>query len=362
MKKFATEKRNINDPVGKLLKLISDPSFLKFQSMINEPNIFKIIGRTHLERAHSNFWGWLIDPNGSHKLGSFVIQKILLQLIDKSTLPSSKISIGYLKSILPKLYLDDLEVSPNEFNPKEKNITDVGRFDIYATGQSKLDEKNIIILFELKIDSPIRKTQSEKYLNWLFSNFENEITIPIYFLPILGSDSKATVGDDRWFCISYQKLHDSILIPVLNHPDLNKMAKDFIDQYLKTLRTTYKGIKMAITTEERELATSIYEKHAEAIDSLIEILSDNDIIDFGSSELSSSGRGSGKISIEINKNVLEGNSVSDLYRNVLKYLVDEKFINKIVMPWGTGKKRYLITNDREPIHPSGRQFFFTCNL
>ncbi len=147
MKKFATEKRNINDPVGKLLKLISDPSFLKFQSMINEPNIFKIIGRTHLERAHSNFWGWLIDPNGSHKLGSFVIQKILLQLIDKSTLPSSKISIGYLKSILPKLYLDDLEVSPNEFNPKEKNITDVGRFDIYATGQSKLDEK--ILLFYL---------------------------------------------------------------------------------------------------------------------------------------------------------------------------------------------------------------------
>jgi hypothetical protein len=78
MKKFATEKRNINDPVGKLLKLISDPSFLKFQSMINEPNIFKIIGRTHLERAHSNFWGWLIDPNGSHKLGSFVIQKIFI--------------------------------------------------------------------------------------------------------------------------------------------------------------------------------------------------------------------------------------------------------------------------------------------
>ena len=52
---------------------------------------------------------------------------------------------------------------------------------------------------------------------------------------------------------------------------------------------------------------------------------------------------------------IESDLREDKYR--LHSFIKQKFINKIVMPWGTGKKRYLITNDREPIHPSGRQFF-----
>ena len=44
-----------SDISKKLLNLISNPNFIRFNNIINEPNIFKVVGRTHTERWHFNF-------------------------------------------------------------------------------------------------------------------------------------------------------------------------------------------------------------------------------------------------------------------------------------------------------------------
>jgi len=67
----------------RLVRLISEPDFARFENALNEPNIFKIVGRTHYERWHSCFWGWLLDPNGTHLLKHYVLVRLLILLSDE---------------------------------------------------------------------------------------------------------------------------------------------------------------------------------------------------------------------------------------------------------------------------------------
>ena len=76
------------------------------------------------------------------------------------------------------------------------------------------------------------------------------------------SNAHSTVGDYRWYCMDYQLLNDKLLIPLLDHPNLNEKVKPFIIQYIKNLKTRYKGIKMAITNEEKRLALTLYDKYS----------------------------------------------------------------------------------------------------
>jgi hypothetical protein len=73
-----TEKRQ--SFIERLLGLISEPEFIKFENILSEPNFFKIVGRTYYERWHSCFLGWLLDSNGSHLLFDYTLRRFLLLL------------------------------------------------------------------------------------------------------------------------------------------------------------------------------------------------------------------------------------------------------------------------------------------
>ena len=42
---------------------------------------------------------------------------------------------------------------------------------------------------------------------------------------------------------------------------------------------------------------------------------------------------------------------------VLNIFVDSGAVKKMVLPWGSGRQRYIITNDSNPQHPNKRDFF-----
>jgi len=48
----------------------------------------------------------------------------------------------------------------------------------------------------------------------------------------------------------------------LEHPALNEKTKPFILQYVKNLKIRQKGVKMAITDEEKKMALALYENIA----------------------------------------------------------------------------------------------------
>lgn len=251
-------------------------------------------------------------------------------------------------------------MTPNEFLSSEISVRGLGRFDIYLTADYRNYsgiEGRLNIIFELKIDSNIDSDQSKKYADWLFNNHPNETNILIYILPKLLSDSKSTVGDSRWYCMDYQLLNDKLLSPILEHPNLNQKVQPFIIQYIKNLKTRHRGIKMAITTEEKKLAVELYEKYTDVLDSIFDALQEANMIEFSTSDIPTRGRKTGRLAVKINGKILEGDSVKNLFQNILKYLVDTDLLRKIPLPWGVGNTRYIVTNEDKPTHPNGRSFF-----
>lgn len=344
----------------RLLNLISDPMFIRYTNISSEPNFFSIVGRTHFERWHSCFIGWLLDPNGSHFLYDYALKRFLLLLLDDSCLKSNEILLSSVIELLPTVEFSKLVVIPNELTSSEVHINQVGRFDIFVTGILKREgygSQKINIIFELKIDSTVRSEQSKRYADWLTRTHPNDLNFLIYLLPNLLSSSKATVGDARWFCLDYQTLHDRLFLPILEHPDLNEKVKPFIIQYTRNMSKRYRGIKMAITNEEKQLAIALYEKYKDVFDSIFDTLQAANVMEESISGQETRGRSYGKLAVRVDGSLMIGEDVKGLFAKVLEYLVDNRLIDDIQLPWGTGTKRYILTNSEPAIHPNGRDFF-----
>lgn len=346
----------------RLVELISEPQFIKFEHMLSEPNIFKIVGRTHYERWHSCFWGWLLDANGSHLLSDYALIRLLFLLIDDKCLKAKNHEGQYLWNVLPTIDFSDIEVAPNENTSSETSVTGVGRFDIFLTAKftDGLEHHGRInVIIELKIDAKPSGEQSKKYADWLFKNHPDDLNLLIYLTPRLLESSKATTGDDRWYCLDYQLLNDRLLLPLIDHPNLNEKVKPFIVQYVKNLKIRYRGVKMAITNEEKRMAVALYEKYNDVFDSIYDALVSTGTIDHSTSDVASDGgRESGRIAVKANGKVFSNETLKQLIQDVLKYLVDTDLLSKLPLPWGTGRQRYIVTNEEPPKHPNGKDFFY----
>ncbi len=347
----------------RILGLISEPQFIKYENILSEPNFFKIVGRTHFERWHSCFLGWLLDVNGSHLLFSYTLKRFLFLLTDEKCLKADSHINNKLLRILSIGDLSNVEVVPNENISKETSIRGVGRFDISINAKYHFNDGNdtfkLNCIIELKIDSQPEKSQSKKYADWLFENHPNDYNLLVYITPNLLNDSKGTVGDERWYCFDYQLLNDNFLIPLLDHPNLNEKVKPFIIQYIKNLKIRHRGIKMAITNEEKKIALALYEKYSDVFDSIYDVLVTTGTIDYSTSDLEiPEGRTTGRLAVKINGQAFTNSTLRLLFQDILKYLVDNKFIEKLPLPWGTSKRRYIITNESKPTHPNGREFFY----
>jgi hypothetical protein len=295
-------------------------------------------------------------------LSDYVLRRFLLLLLDEKCLGAADHSEFFLTRVLPVVDFSAIEVTPNEYLPTETSISGVGRFDIFLTA-NYADESgnagNLNIIFELKIDSIPDGNQSTKYADWLFENHPNDINFLIYLTPNLLGSSEATVGDDRWYCLDYQLLNDKLLIPLLDHPSLNEKVKPFIIQYIKNLKTRYRGVKMAITNEEKRLALALYEKYSDVFDSIYDALVSTGTIDFStSSVVESRGRATGRLAVKIDGKIFSNETVRLLFNDVLEYLVKQDYILTLPLPWGTSRQRYIITNESPPMHPNGRPFFY----
>lgn len=64
------------------------------------------------------------------------------------------------------------------------------------------------------------------------------------------------------------------------------------------------------------------------------------------------------MAVKIDNQIFEGSMVRALFKKILRYLVDKGLLNKVPLPWGSGNTRYVITNEDEPKHPNGRDFFY----
>ena len=176
----------------RLVQLISEPDFARFENALNEPNIFKIVGRTHYERWHSCFWGWLLDPNGTHLLKHYVLVRLLILLSDERALQPDHSVSHVIFDLLPTIDFTEIEVAPNEFAFSEISVAGLGRFDVFLT--AKYSERfgstgRLNVLFELMVDGLPSSEQSKKYADWLEQTHPKDVNLLVYFIPFLKATS-----------------------------------------------------------------------------------------------------------------------------------------------------------------------------
>ena len=86
------------------------------------------------------------------------------------------------------------------------------------------------------------------------------------------------------------------------------------------------------------------------------------------SETEVSSEDVGLLAVTINEEVITGDSVKELYKKTIEYLITQGLLDKNMVPWSTSNKRHLIA--LEPTHPTGQPFknaleihgfFIECN-
>jgi hypothetical protein len=60
-----------------LINLLNDINFERIDLELKESNFFEILKISRMEIRHSNFLGWLLDPNESHGLNELILVRFL---------------------------------------------------------------------------------------------------------------------------------------------------------------------------------------------------------------------------------------------------------------------------------------------
>lgn len=152
-----TAYRKLLKDTGRILNYQKEIAILKGETF----NVFSILKMEHKENAtHSAFLGELLDPKGSHNLGSSFLE-LFVQTLDIENIDVST----------SRLYLE------KSIGPRDDAAKTGGRIDIFIQ-----DAKGNTICIENKIYAIDQEAQIERYCNY---NCENN---NVYYLTLTGSE------------------------------------------------------------------------------------------------------------------------------------------------------------------------------
>lgn len=219
-----------------LLKLLQDDRFDKIEFELNKPNFFSILKIGRKEIRHSNFLGWLLDPNENHGLGDFLLKPFLREIFSEQ------------KAV--ELSLMDAEI--NDF----KNIQvrrEWKNIDILII------LRDIVICVENKIGNQDHRNQLKTYKEVVESKFPDKRHSFVYLTPFGHSPSEQK---ESYINYSYGQISKP-LKRLLNKENV------FIDPRINIYIKDYLSILNKQVMKEdpvNELASKLYLHHKETLD------------------------------------------------------------------------------------------------
>lgn len=233
--------------------LLDDVNFEKLEIGLQVPNIFQILGISRAEIRHSNFLGWLLNPNASHGLGN---------------------------NFLIRFLRDIVILQPNNLNVKNK----FGIFDINTLNFNNIEIRrewqnidlliifdDLVVCIENKVDSKDHSNQLKKYKDIVEKNFPKEKfkNLFVYLTPN-GSEPTSRESISCYTIYSYEKIINHLNQILEIHSDsLNIKILHYISDYVKTLE-----LEIMNNNELNDLADKIYQSHKDLMDFIIENKSD----------------------------------------------------------------------------------------
>lgn len=208
-------------------------------------NIFNVLGIQYREIRHSNFLGWLFDPNESHQLGDVFLKSLI--------------------TVIKEVGLFDLK----EY--EDFLLLDVSKTMVYRESIHNIDilivnkEHGFVIIIENKIHAEYSIDQLSKYYKYVEENY-NEFGKHIYLTltPKRNESHKGFVGGENYTNINYQHI---IGLLNTNRPHINNAlstVKESINQYISMVQKD-----ITKTSNEVLLAKDIYKKYKKEIDFII---------------------------------------------------------------------------------------------
>lgn len=219
---------------------ISDPDLERLQVGLNEPNIFDILRVSSQEIRHSNFLAWLLNPKGSHGLGSYFLKRILRDLLSYPQVEN-----------LTEFDIENLNYSNVEIRREWRNI------DLLII----LPE--VVICIENKIYSKDHNEQLSTYKRIVESNFTDREKVFVYLTPE-GELPKADIPEYISFSyLSIVKILEGFL--EVHTSTTNPVAISYIEDYVSTLkRILMSDDKLSL------LARKVYTNHSDILNFLFQ--------------------------------------------------------------------------------------------
>lgn len=218
-------------------ELLADPLFDKLELKANSPNIFKILGLGHYEIRHSNFLGWLFDPNENHGINELFLNRFLQDILLADQ--NSNISI---------LELGSLDYSKIEIRREWQNI------DIL------LITEKFVICIENKIWSGEHDDQLKKYHGIVEREFTQE-KIYVYLSP-----NGAMPTMKEYLAYSYGNILGHIEEILASRSELlSTRIKIYIEDYINNLKQRIMG-----TDDTSVWANKLYRNHKDLFETVFQ--------------------------------------------------------------------------------------------
>lgn len=224
--------------------MLNENELTNLTNLVNEPNVFEILGITFKEIHHSKLLAWLLDPNENHELGDAFLRECIRLAIKRNKDSATQYitndtrygEIGNDIQVDKGYWLFDsfqnVEVST------EPKLNENGRLDIKvnAEGSSKERHKYLLVI-ENKVMSKEGSNQTSKYFEDIMKTYESKIKKLFIYL-VVNEDEKA--GDDHWTILTYDDVVNA-LNTALKGKTIPDSARLIIDQYIKTIEKNIVG-------------------------------------------------------------------------------------------------------------------------
>ncbi|WP_226669698.1 PD-(D/E)XK nuclease family protein [Metabacillus litoralis] len=276
-----------------LYELTMDKDFVALKFLIDRPNVFHVVGATHLETWHSRFLSWVLDPTERHMLGYYPFQRFLMAVAesaeenidDITDIAMLNVNTFRNSEVIAEKDINKLDITEQQFSEETERNDDKGRLDVFfkvnvVNEKNPQEEKRLILAVEQKVYARVDVNQCHKYLKKFEETFKNETFLLVALVPKsqMKESNEATFGSSKWIGVDYQQLVDIVLMPCLENPDLSIYAKPIIQQYIDALRMPYKvkREKLATIEEERILVRSLYDRFEDVFKAITKISNEVD--------------------------------------------------------------------------------------
>lgn len=234
--------------------LVDNEELESLSARLESFNLFNVLQVARTEIRHSNVLAWLLTPNATHGLGTNFLRRFLSRLL--------------MENDVPGVDLTPAEVELMDFGDVEV-LREWKHIDVVVRAKTN----NWCLLIENKIDAKESRGQLIRYVDAVRQDMPTARVIPV-FLTVEGDDPSEDGQDAGFLALSHAQVLDVAERIIAQHrARIPRDVAVFLDHYLNTLRR--------ITMQDEQLADlckTIYRKHREAIDLIVEYGSSSGVL------------------------------------------------------------------------------------